>query len=382
VAVVLVGFAEALAAIESAFSLLDAGYELVAFTREGKRPALASSRSVRVVPVPAPEDDADGCVAAVQALVAQYQPVAILPLDDHSVWVCDRLSADAVVAGPRGDMAHLALDKAIQLALAEKAGLLVPPTTAPSAPGGDGPWMVKPSAAIVYQDGKLLRPVGRVATNPAEVAEIAAKIPGQVLVQPIIEGVGEGVFGFAAGGEVYGLTGHQRVRMMNPRGSGSSACRSVPVDPALVEPTRAFVAESGWTGIFMIELLRDGAGRPWFMELNGRTWGSMVLARRRGLPYPEWAVRAAVDPQWTPPQWTETPHVMARHLGRELVHLLAVLRGARGTDKGHWPRRGATIRAMLRREPGTYWYNTRRGEMRVFIRDTWQTVAAQVSGRG
>ena len=41
-------------------------------------------------------------------------------------------------------------------------------------------------------------------------------------------------------------------------------------------------------------LLRDGEGTAWFMELNGRAWGSMALARRLGHEYPRWAVQAAL----------------------------------------------------------------------------------------
>ena len=67
---VLIGFAESLAAIESAWCLADAGYDVVAFTRAGNRPALAASRYVRVVPVPAPEDGLEACLEGLRAVVA------------------------------------------------------------------------------------------------------------------------------------------------------------------------------------------------------------------------------------------------------------------------------------------------------------------------
>jgi hypothetical protein len=452
---VLIGFAEALAAIESAWCLRDAGFEVVAFTRAGQRPALAAARGVRIVELPAPESDATASVTALRALIAAERPAAVLPLDDPAVWLCDQAHAVrddqalappddralappddralappddrasaaldarasaapddrasaaldsrasaapdcpegfsvfrhgkgfAITAGPLGPQARLALDKREQVALAEKAGLLVPPTTAADEdPPGAGPWMVKCALAIVHHDGRLYRPAGAVATDKAEVPRIAATLNAPALVQPLLDGVGEGLFGFAAGGELIALSAHRRVRMMNPRGSGSSACRSIPVDPELVEPARRFLAEAGWHGIFMIELLRDDAGRPWFMELNGRTWGSMALARHRGLPYPEWAVRAALDPHWRPAPPPEAGHLLVRHLGRELVHLLAVMRGARGADAGRWPSRTATVRAMLRPERGTRWYHARRGELPVLLRDTWGTVASQVRRRG
>ena len=58
------------------------------------------------------------------------------------------------------------------------------------------------------------------------------------------------------------------------------------------------------------------------------------------------------------------------------MHLLAVLRGARGADAGRWPSRTATLAALLRPARGTRWYHAH--EFRVFARDTWGTVAGQV----
>ncbi|BBH68020.1 hypothetical protein ACTI_47050 [Actinoplanes sp. OR16] len=384
--VVLAGFAESLAAIESVWMLRDAGHRVVAFTREGRDPALAAVEGVTVVPVPSPEKDLDATLAALRALIEVEKPVAVLPFDDASLLIADRLSTNIPIAGPTGKQAALALDKSEQLDLAAKAGFAVPDTTV-IHPGeseisempGDGPWMVKCAAAEVVRDGRLDRPAGGIARTEAEARATAAGFGAPALVQRLVDGVGEGVFGYAVNGEVHALSAHRRVRMMNPRGSGSSACRSIDVDPGLAAAVARFCELAGWHGIFMIELLRDGEGRPWFMELNGRTWGSMALARARGLAYAEWAVTGALDPAFRPAvNADEQEHVLSRHLGREIVHLLAVLRGPRGADVGRWPSRGATIAAMLRPAGRTRWYNSRRGEFKVLARDTWQTVAGQV----
>jgi hypothetical protein len=381
---VLIGFAESLAAVESAWCLLDAGYEVVAFTRAGCRPALAASRHVRVAEIPAPEQSIGASVDGLRALIERERPDVLLPLDDHSVLLADRVGF-AHTAGPRGPLARLALDKREQLVLAEAAGFAVPPTVVldeaadrPSTPTADGPWIVKCALATVPDGDRIRRPGGGIARSIDELPALYRQIGAPTLVQPIIEGVGEGVFGIAVEGEAMALSAHRRIRMMNPRGSGSSACRSIPVDPLLADGARRFVKEAGWNGIFMLEFLRDSAGRPWFMELNGRTWGSMTLARHRGWPYPVWAVEAPLRPGVRPDVPVEGPHLRARHLGRELVHLLAVLRGARGADVGRWPTRRATIAAMLRPERGTRWYHAKRGELPVLLRDTWQTIAGQV----
>ncbi|WP_157597420.1 hypothetical protein [Streptacidiphilus rugosus] len=372
---VLIGFADALAAPESAFCLADQGYRVVAFARRGSRPALAAARSVEIVEVTAPETDADACVRDIADAVERYRPVAVLPLDDHALWACSRKDLAAPLAGPRGEAARFALDKREQIDAARAAGLAVP-----GREDAAGPWIVKPALAVVEHEGRLLRPTGALARDEDEIETLGARIDGPVLVQRAVTGVGEGVFGFATASGVRAWSGHRRIRMMNPRGSGSSACRSVPVQEPLREAAERLVEGIGWRGLFMVELLRDPEGTAWFMEVNGRTWGSMALAVRRGYPYPVWAVRQALDPGFTPEPPQGAPDLLCRHLGRELVHLAAVLRGPSGADTGRWPGRAETLRAVLPRR-GDRWYNWRRGEAGVFIRDTYTTVAGQIRSR-
>jgi len=140
--------------------------------------------------------------------------------------------------------------------------------------------------------------------------------------------------------------------------------------------TLEFCTRAGWTGLFMIELIRDREDRPWFMELNGRPWGSMALARRRGLEYPLWHVQQQLGE-------TECPEVDAegeiecRHLGRELVHLLFVLRGNR-QGAPMWPSRSGTIVDMLRIGKRTHWYNTDRSQRLFALRDAIETLRKQL----
>lgn len=372
---VLIGFADSLAAPESAFCLAEHGYPIIAFTRRGTpRPALAAGRRVRIIEVTAPEQDADACVADIVDAATRHGVAAVLPLDDIALWACSRKDLPAPFAGPDRECVRFALDKRLQCAAAEAAGLRVPGVDGP------GPWIVKPALAVVEHAGRLLRPAGGLARDTAEIDALTERIEGPVLVQRALSGVGEGVFGFATDAGITAWSAHRRVRMMNPRGSGSSACRSIPVP----EPERAaagrMLAAVGWRGLFMVELLRDAAGDAWFMEVNGRSWGSMALAIGRGYPYPAWAVRKALDPRYEPVPPPDAPDLLYRHLGRELVHLAAVLRGARGADAGRWPGRAETLRAMLPRR-GDRWYNRRRGEARVFVRDTFDTVARQLRSR-
>lgn len=376
---VLIGFADAFAAVESAWSLADEGFEVLAFTRAGTKPALASSRLARTLPVTAPEADARACVRDVAAMAARLGAHVVLPLDDLAVWVCNQarsLFAPTVqVAGPTGDAAIFALDKRRQLAEARAAGFAVPER------GEHGPWIVKSALAAAEREGRLVRPVGRLARTSEEIDAAVARVGGPVVVQQALTGVGEGVFGFAHGDGATGWSAHRRIRMMNPRGSGSSACRSIEVAEPVRVQAEKLLAAIGWRGMFMVELLRDAEGVPWFMEVNGRPWGSMALALRRGYDYPVWAVHQALDPDFRPtPVAIEPPHVVCRHLGRELIHLAAVMRGPTGADVGRWPKRRSTLREM-RLSHADRWYNWRRGEARVFMRDTWSALAAETFGR-
>jgi hypothetical protein len=377
---ILIGFAEALAGIESAWCLAADGFEVHAFARRGCRPALACSRQVRIIEVSPPEYDAMICLAELAEYARKIGPVAVLPLDDHAIWLCDHLTGPGertpwIVAGPTGRLASLALDKREQLRLAGSAGLTVPPTSSPPIePPGSGPWMVKPALAVELRDGRLCRPTGRVAAVPGQVAAATATIGGPAIVQSLITGVGEGIFGLAVRGSATTLSAHRRIRMMNPKGSGSSACRSIPVAADVIGPAREFIEQSGWHGLFMVELLRDTAGTPWFMELNGRAWGSMALARYRGYRYPTWAVQAALDMQFTPAEPIGSPEITARHLGREIVHLVTVV------ARGGAPRL-ATVRDVLTVRRSDRWYNYQRGEAAVFLADTWATIRTQVTPR-
>jgi hypothetical protein len=186
-------------------------------------------------------------------------------------------------------------------------------------------------------------------------------------------------------GRVDNWSGHERIRMMNPLGSGSSACRSVDPPADLVDLSAGFVERLGWNGLFMLEFLTDADRVPWFMEMNGRAWGSLALAIRRGLSYPTWAVRAALEAGNAPQPVVPGPHVTVRHLGRELRHLALVARGqyrARRAGAGA----GATVsggqdlsllqaaRHVLTWERSQHLYNARRGRGAVLLADTVGTL--------
>ena len=131
--------------------------------------------------------------------------------------------------------------------------------------------------------------------------------------------------------------------------------------------------------MFMVELLRTQDGRLWFVEFNGRAWGSMALARRQSLEYPAWTVKLALDPQALPDcDSPATEGVVCRNLGRELMHVLFVLRGSQSRAMQRWPSFWETLVGLFRLHPRSSFYNWRRDDWRVFVSDCWYTIRDQI----
>jgi hypothetical protein len=383
---VLIGFGDALAAPEVAMSLLESGHHVTSFVRRGQPVALSRVPGLELVPVTPPERDLAACLAEVAALAPRHD--VTMPLNDIAVLVCDRaLDSATVLAGPRGDQARLALDKRLQLRGAEAAGLAVPDWTEtrpgdPIPEGWPAPLVMKPAMAVEEAGTGTRRLSPTLVCTRADM-DAAWERWGEstpVILQRWVEGFGAGVFGLSGPGGAHHLSAHRRVRMMNPAGSGSSACASAPVPEDLVGAVNRFVSDAGWHGMFMIELLRSGSTH-WFMELNGRAWGSLALSRRLGFEYPAWAVARALDPEAPLPDAPLFRDMLCRNLGRELIHLSFILRGPR-SRRERWPSRRATVRALLRQPRGTTWYNLAPGQRRLFLYDAWRTVADQTWAKG
>ena len=167
---------------------------------------------------------------------------------------------------------------------------------------------------------------------------------------------------------------------MNPAGSGSSAAASEIPDEDLVRRTRLMLAQVGWDGLFMVELLEDADGTNWFMELNGRAWGSLALTRRQGFEFAAWAVGQTLDRSFLPRAPASPPSITCRHLGREILHLLFVFRGSRVSAVPDWPTRRDAIRGVCQLSRDDRWYNWRTDERGFFVLDTLRTVCDQVAG--
>ena len=392
-ATVLVGFAEALSAPEVVWSLVDDGFNVIAFARRGRPSPLRYSRHVVCHEICAPESDLQAAISDLHSLLVSLGAQAdgtqrlLLPLDDKAVYLCSRVQLEGSwsLVGPHNGNADLALNKYLQTEAARNAGFSVPNTLLArtandifdSSFAESFPIILRPAECVPIYQGRAYTCRHWVCANLGElrsaVAQWAERVP--LLAQPFIAGTGEGIFGLAAPDGIRAWSAHRRLRMMNPQGSGSSACVSQPVPQDLKPKVEALIAKTGWRGLFMIELLRDHSGNSWFVELNGRSWGSMALSRRQGLEYPAWHVRLAMDQQSrVGMKLSPTAGLVCRNVGRELMHILFVLRGARSKGLTSWPSFWKTLGGVIRVRKGDAFYNWRRDDRKVFIADCYYTM--------
>lgn len=391
--IVLLGFAEALAAPEVVWSLADEGFNVIAFARKGRPSALRHSRHVLCHEICAPESDLPAAISDLCSLLTSISVqhegcrLLLLPLDDKAVHLCSsaRIERCWLVMGPQGASADLALNKQLQTEAARNAGFNVPKTQFARTANDifnscfteSFPIILRPAECVPIYQGRVDKCRNWICANIDElkcaVAQWAERVP--LLVQPFIAGTGEGVFGLAAPDGIRAWSAHRRLRMMNPQGSGSSACVSQSVPEDLKPKVRALLATAEWRGLFMVELLRDHSGTYWFVELNGRSWGSMALSRRQGLEYPAWHVRLAMDQESRVGMCVPSaPGVVCRNLGRELMHILFVLRGRRSKAVTSWPSFWKSLGGVIRVGRGDSFYNWRRDDPKVFIADCYYTM--------
>lgn len=387
---VMVGSAGAISAPEVVWSLASAGFDVYAYTPPGSRPALRHSRSVKLVEVDDPRVSVNRAIDTLHAAIRGTGCEIFLPLDDAALWLCGPLRALAPhLRMPVGEVQILlALDKWRQLEAARRAGLQTPATAlvrdaTEALSIEDFPVFVKGSLAIGRTGDRLTRDPCFAVHDATAMRRVVERwdFARPMLVQPRLDGVGTGIFGFATPDGVRSWSAHRRIRMMSPLGSGSSACEAIAPESELCRAAERMLAESGWRGMFMIELLRDTSGRVWFMELNGRAWGSMALARRAGLEYPAWTAHSLLDEHFVPENTAPAIGIRCRHLGRELNHLLVVLRGPRAEHVEGWPSRWRTVRNLLTSNAHSHWYNWHPAEPRVFWQDAWDTVWGALRGR-
>jgi len=299
-------------------------------------PAALSRYCAVTVEYPPPTKGACAFVECVSDLCRRFSFDLVVPLTDATMWPLSnhtgKFLGTAVVAVSDPDSVQRASDKYRVTSCARELGVPVPDTKLIESVHDLTPDLAC-EFPLVLKDRFSVRWVGDkgVAGSVAyayskrdllEKAKLRLDAVGDVLLQQFIEGGGVGFSCFALNGDVYIPFQWQRIREKDPRGSGSSARKSLEVEPAVFEYSQKLIKWTGIQGLSMVEFKKHRrSGRFVLMEVNGRPWGSLQLPIHCGLDYPAFLLRWYLEHCAPPKQIDYADGITCRWFAADLQHL-------------------------------------------------------------
>jgi len=317
---------------------------------------------------PSPLQDAPGACQVIGELTRKYSIDLVIPMTDATVWPLityqGYLRSGIRLGTADRDSLIASLDKHRTICIARECGVPTPRTILVQSPAdllGAKDW----SFPVVLKDRYSVRWVGTRGVGggvafahdwgalAARVAEHLGTV-GDVLIQEFCPGKGVGFGCLAIDGEVFLPFQWERVREKDPRGSGSSARRSIAVVPSVLEYAHRLLGAIRYTGLVMVEYKQRGSDF-YLMEINARPWGSIQLPIHCGIDYPNQVVRWYLHGRRPEKRLSYSVGITSRCLVDDLVHLENVWGGSPNGWPEPYPNIAATALRVL-----TPWYPTLR----------------------
>lgn len=246
---------------------------------------------------------AQSLLHTVKTLASKHgKPIVLLPMEDPTLmWVAEHreaLEPYAKVLLPETKYLYMAQSKAETIKAAQSLGLPCPKTEFVAhvsqtdevlALFAGQEFVIKPtsgsgSAGILYSD-QLDRFNVQAHFNQY----------GPFLIQERIPNTGRGLgvsLLMGSEGECLASFAHERLQEY-PNSGGPSTDRKSIGAPELVKMSIQLVRSLHWKGIAMVEWKYDSRDKtPKLMEINPRFWGSLELAVRAGVDFPDLYARA------------------------------------------------------------------------------------------
>jgi predicted ATP-grasp superfamily ATP-dependent carboligase len=286
----------------------------------------------------------------------------VFPTSEAAIMACNRyrnhLTSLPIV--PREQEIQTAFSKARTLNAAQSVGVLVPQTIFLTennwqSLGGAAlkfPIVVKSesSEAMMASSIKTSAKTSFVFSQYELEKECRSRLEaGQsMLVQEFIDGYGVGISGLFDKGRPVALIGHRRLRESTPWGGPSALAETIEIDSQLLKATTSLMQQIAFSGPAMVEYKIDHqSGQPYLMEINGRFWGSVLLAIAAGqdLPYLYWKMLNGMDIR--PEEKSYRVGVRGRYLVGDTKCLFLSLKGAPKRWKGRLAKRGAALRSYI-----------------------------------
>ena len=301
---------------------------------------------------PVSTEDAEAFLDSIVEFVRAHSIDLVIPVTDWTLGPLslrrDRFAGVCRIAMPSQSALDQVSDKYRTIKLAESFGIGVPRTHLVESAddlarweGKQFPVVVKDRFSVRWLDGKSTKDkavFGSVA-YAYSAAELASKVDerlraaGDVLTQQFVSGLGIGFSCFVIGGKTFLPFQWERIREVDPRGSASSARRSVPLDQSLASRSVQLITAMGFEGIAMVEYKKMADGRLILMEINGRPWGSVGLPIACGIDYPRYLMEWCLNGTLPPDSISYRKNIICRRMVGELTHLSNLRAGA----PPNWP---------------------------------------------
>ena len=305
---------------------------------------VASSRHVRrYVPAPAPGDDPDAFFGTVLETCAEHDARLVIPAEDTVLAACsehrDALPAGTRLAAANPDAVRNVLDKRQNLETARRLGIPLPAEFAVEDIGKVEELIERLGFPMVLKNTGLgTGPAGLgsgfkwlIAHDEAELRELLdqhcrdGRFP---LFQELVDGTVTNLCCFAAAGEIVAAHQYRSLRRMG--WEGNSILREVTAtDPRLLDYAQRLLGELRWDGVAQVAfIVRERDGGSWYMETNGRFWGSIQGSIAIGWDFPYWTYRYFSDGEVPSPP----PPVVGSRTCWHFADLLLLARRLRGTE--------------------------------------------------
>jgi predicted ATP-grasp superfamily ATP-dependent carboligase len=293
-----------------------------------------------LVQVANPRSEPELFVEQILALAEEVNAIGILPVTDPAVGSLnaarDRLPGHTCLMAPKSETTELVLDKDKNVTLAEELGIPYPQTIE-----------VESSAEIAAAAEELGYPVvlkrrSQQQVIPTEVADFTVEVVhdaeelnsvanrlGKFGVVPQIQKfvVGEmhNICCFASKGKIVAAQEFISVR----RGKHEGITRViVDVDSTRMKYAEKLLGAIHWEGVAGVSfLVNKQQNQNWYLETNGRFWGSLQGSVSFGWDFPLWAYRYYLhDELPVPPAKSVIGKISCYHTA-DLVALITFLRG-------------------------------------------------------
>lgn len=165
------------------------------------------------------------------------------------------------------------------------------------------PAVVKPIETWRWGEQQGTRLLCELVTTPEEAYAAVEKLTqsgGTTLFQQFLTGRREAISLLYAQGTIYACFAQWAKRTQPPLGGTSVLRQSIAIPADIGAQSERLIREIELEGYSEVEFRRDGAGKPYLMEINPRLSASVEVAVRSGIDFPyllyQWAAGEQLEP--------------------------------------------------------------------------------------